>query len=122
MRQPPGYEDRTRCDYVCKLDKALYRLKQALRVCYSRLSSKLQDLGFIPSKANTYLFFFNKGGVTIFILIYIDDIIVTSSTHNATQGLLQQLSREFALKDLGELSFFLEIELNRTTDGKRNMQ
>jgi hypothetical protein len=66
MKQPPGYEDKTKANYVCKLDKALYGLKQAPRAWYSRLSSKLQELGFVPSKADTSLFFFSQGGVTIF--------------------------------------------------------
>jgi hypothetical protein len=82
------YEDKTKVNYVCKLVKALCGLKQAPRVWYSRMSSKLQNLGFVPSKAHKSLFLFNKGGVTIFVLIYVDDIIVGSSTHSATQGLL----------------------------------
>ena len=60
MRQPPGYEDPNRPGYVCRLDKALYGLKQAPRAWYSRLSTKLQTLGFVPSKADTSLFFFKK--------------------------------------------------------------
>jgi hypothetical protein len=46
MQQPPGYEDTARPNYVCKLDKALYRLKQAPRAWYLRLSSKLIALIF----------------------------------------------------------------------------
>jgi hypothetical protein len=63
------------------------------------------------------LFFYNKGGVTIYLLIYVDDIIVTSSSEKATTILLQDLQEEFALKDLGELSYFLGIEVTKTTDG-----
>jgi hypothetical protein len=117
MRQPPGYEDKTRAIYVCKLDKAMYGLKQAPRAWFSRLSSKVVDLGFIASKADSSLSFFNKGGVIIFVLIYVDDIIVASSTPNATEVLLKQLDQEFALKDLGELSYFLGIEVNQTKNG-----
>ena len=50
MRQPPGFVDNTKSQYVCKLDKALYGLKQAPRAWYSKLSMKLQQLGFRPSK------------------------------------------------------------------------
>jgi hypothetical protein len=117
IRQPPDYDDKTKQNYVCKLDKALYGLKQAPRAWYSRLSIKLQSLGFHTSKTDTSLFFFNRGGVTIFVLIYVDDIIVVSSTHSATWVLLQQLGKEFALKDLGELSFFLGIEVKQIKDG-----
>ena len=112
MRQPPGYEDVTKPGFVCKLDKALYGLKQAPRAWYARLSTKLINLGFSASKADTSLFYFNKGGVTIFVLIYIDDIIVASSTSEATTCLLRDLRTEFALKDLGELHYFLGIEVS----------
>ena len=117
MRQPPGYEERSNPNYVCKLDKALYGLKQAPRACYSRLSVKLCDLGFKASKADTYLFFYNRGDVVIFVLKYVDDIIVASSTQEATSALLQDLKQDFALKDLGDLHYFLGIEVNKVHDG-----
>ena len=53
MRQPPGFEDTRFPRHVCKLDKALYGLKQSPRAWYSRLSSRLQELGFVPSRADT---------------------------------------------------------------------
>jgi hypothetical protein len=102
MRQPPGYVDKSCPNYVCKLDKALYGLKQAPRAWYARLSIKLIALGFVPSKADTSLFYFNKHGVTVFVLIYVDDIIVASSSPKAIDDLLHSLKQEFALKDLGE--------------------
>jgi histone deacetylase 1/2 len=108
-RQPLGYEDKTRPNYVCMLDKALYGLKQAPPAWYARLSAKLLDLGFNASKADTSLFYFNKGGVTVFVLVYVDDIIVANSTQEATEGLLRSLKKDFALKDLGELHYFLGI-------------
>jgi histone deacetylase 1/2 len=109
MRQPPGFEEKGKSQYLCKLDKAIYGLKQAPRAWYSRLSSKLQSLGFVPSKSDTSLFIFNKSGVAIFLLIYVDDIIVTSSSETAVIALLRNLRGEFALKDLGELHYFLGI-------------
>ena len=117
MRQPPGYVDQKAPHYVCKLDKALYGLKQAPRAWYSRLSSKLRCLGFIASKADTSLFIYNKANTVIFVLIYVDDIIVASSSQSATNALLHDLSSEFALKDLGDLHFFLGIEVKKIQDG-----
>jgi hypothetical protein len=75
MKQSPGYEDRTYPHYVCKLDKALYGLKQAPRAWYARLSEKLVSLGFHSSKADTSLFYYIKGSITMYLLIYVDDII-----------------------------------------------
>ena len=66
MRQTPGFESQSSPDFVCKLDKAIYGLKQAPRAWYSRLSSKLIDLGFRSSKSDTSLFIYSKGDVTIF--------------------------------------------------------
>ena len=102
---------------MCKLDKALYGLKQAPRAWYSRLSSQLRCLGFVASKADTSLFIYNKATTVIFVLIYVDDVIVSSSSSSATNALLHDLSSEFALKDLGDLHFFLGIEVKKIPHG-----
>jgi hypothetical protein len=133
MRQPPGYEESSKLGHVFKLDKALYGLKQAPRAWYSRLSVKLQSLGFSASKGDTSLFFYNKGGVHIFMLIYVDDIVVVSSAEKAfiyvddivvvslvekvVDALLHDLGMDFALKDLGQLHYFLRIEVKKVRDG-----
>jgi hypothetical protein len=108
MKQPPGYEDKPQSHYVCKLHKVIYGLKQAPRACYSRLSKKLLQLGFHASKADTSLFFYIKGGVTTFLLVYVDDIIIASSSQEAVSAILEDLRAEFALKDLGPRHYFLE--------------
>ncbi|XP_071678378.1 uncharacterized protein [Lolium perenne] len=65
--------------------------EEAPRAWYSRLSLKLQSLGFLASKADTSLFFYNKGGLSIFMLIYVDDIVVVSSSEKAVDALLHDL-------------------------------
>jgi histone deacetylase 1/2 len=117
MSQPPGYTDKSHPDYVCKLDKALYGLKQAPRAWYARLCKRLQSLGFVPSRADTSLFYYNNGKHTLFVLVYVDDIIVASSSQDATVALLKDLQEDFALKDLGDLHYFLGIEVKRSSDG-----
>jgi histone deacetylase 1/2 len=117
MQQPPGYTDKVHPSYVCKLDKALYGLKQAPRAWYARLCGKLEQLGFVPSKADTSLFYYSRGEHTLFVLVYVDDIIVASSSQAATNALLKDLQSEFALKDLGDLHYFLGIEVKRLEDG-----
>ena len=77
----------------------------------------MQMLGFVPSKSDTSLFIYNKYNTHIFVLIYVDDIIVTSSSDEAITGLLKDLSTEFALKDLGDLHYFLGIEVKKHEDG-----
>jgi hypothetical protein len=117
MKQPPGFEDPLKLAYHCKLDKALYGLKQAPRAWYSRLSSKLQNHGFSPSKSDISLFIYKKGSFTIYFLVYVDDIIVTSSSPAAIDALLTDLKQDFALKDLGLLHYFLGIKVKQLNNG-----
>jgi histone deacetylase 1/2 len=88
MTQPPGYVDPTQPGYVCRLQKSLYGLKQAPRAWYSKLTMKLQELGFVPSRADTSLFIFTSATVTIYMLIYVDDIIIVGSRQSAVDNLL----------------------------------
>jgi hypothetical protein len=117
MRQPPRYESKEASHLVCKLYKAVYGLKQAPRAWYSRLSSKLNALGFHSSKSDTSLFFYNNQGITMFVLVYVDDVIVVRSSLEATSRLLKNLEKELALKDLGDLHYFLGIEVTKLPDG-----
>lgn len=54
MRQPMGFEDPILPNHVCKLDKVIYGLKQIPRAWYSRFSMKLQEIGFVSSKADSF--------------------------------------------------------------------
>lgn len=78
---------------------------------------KLVELGFKASKGDTSLFYYRKGDLVMFILIYVDDISVASSLQEGTKVLLQALSSDFALKDLGELHYFLGIEATKVKGG-----
>ncbi|NAW49762.1 hypothetical protein FGF92_24340, partial [Salmonella sp. gx-f5] len=82
---------------------------QAPRAWYARLSSKLLDYGFLNSKSDTSLFIFNSRGVRLYVLVYVDDILITGSSQAAVSSLIQFLNVEFAVKDLGPLHFFLGI-------------
>jgi hypothetical protein len=117
MKQPPGFEDSTNPQHICRLDKALYGLKQAPRAWFSRLSSKLHEFGFVPSKADTSLFLYRWSQITIYVLIYVDDIIVTSSSDAAISALLKDLDTDFAIIDLGDLHYFLGMEVQKTANG-----
>jgi hypothetical protein len=73
-------------------------------------------LSFSPSKGDTSLFFLHNKSVTIYVLVYVDDIIVVSSSQSATATLLHNLEQDFALKDLGDLHYFLGIEVTKNKD------
>jgi hypothetical protein len=111
MTQPPGFQHPQYPHHVCKLNKALYGLKQAPRAWFSRLSSRLLELGFHGSQSDTSLFIFRTTTLTMFVLIYVDDIIITSPSPEAIDGLLSTLKSDFAVKNLGHLKFFLGIEV-----------
>jgi hypothetical protein len=117
MRQPPGFEDSTYSDYLCRLDKALYGLKQAPRAWHARLSSVLTDLGFTASTADSSLFIFQRSNITLYLLVYVDDIIVVSSSTEAANRLFHQLGTTFPLKDLGSLHYFLGVEVYTQDSG-----
>lgn len=77
MSQPPSFVDPERPDYVCKLKKAIYGLKQAPRSWYNALRTFLLASGFTNSTADTSFFVLRSGDIVIFILVYVDDIVIT---------------------------------------------
>ncbi|KAJ9566603.1 hypothetical protein OSB04_002569 [Centaurea solstitialis] len=104
-------------DHVCRLRKALYGLKQAPRAWYQRFAVYLSSLGFISSKTDTSLFTYHRGSDTIYLLFYIDDIILTASSPTLISMVISKLSSEFPMSDLGPLSFFLGIAASRSKSG-----
>ena len=117
MAQPPGYIHPQYPHHLCKLHKSIYGLKQAPRAWFSRLTDALQVLGFIASKADPSLFIWNNTTALVLILIYMDDIIITSKSHDAVQQVLRHLHIDFVVKELGDLSYFLGVEVLRSEAG-----
>jgi len=116
MIQLPGFKA-TDSSLVCKLNKALYGLTQAPRAWFERLMSTLLKLGFCPGKCDPSLFTLHANQHVTFILVYVDDIIITGSSKSLLQQLVQNLHSEFYLKDLGKLDYFLGIELHHSATG-----
>jgi hypothetical protein len=77
----------------------------------------LQMLGFVPSKGDTSLIFFHSNSITMYILVYVDDIIIASSSLEAMNALLNKLEEDFALKDVGDLHYFLGIDVTKSQQG-----
>jgi hypothetical protein len=110
MAQPPGFLHPQYPTHVCKLHKVLYGLEQAPRAWFSHLSDRLLELGFVGSHSNFSLFTCCTLQHTTYVLIYVNDILITSFTPHRTTSLLQSLKVDFAIKDLGPLHFFLDKE------------
>ena len=117
MQQPPGYVDSQFPSHVCKLHKSLYGLKQAPRAWFDRFTSQLLHLGFVPSLADPSLFIYHYHHTTIYLLLYVDDIIITGNDSTQISHLITTLSHAFELKDLGALSYFLGIQIIPTKFG-----
>jgi hypothetical protein len=78
--QLTGFADPAHLDLVCHLRKSFYGLKQAPQAWYSQFASYLTTLGFIEAKSDTSLFIFCHGSDTVYLLLYVDDIILTASS------------------------------------------
>ena len=87
--------------HVCKLQKALYALKQAPRAWFDRFNDFLLKNGFFCSLANPSLFIFHFNLGPLIFILYVDDILITSSSTTPVSTFIQLLSSEFAMKDLG---------------------
>lgn len=96
---------------MCLLHNSLYGLKQALRAWFQRLSSALISLGFRGSKTDPSLFIYSDHGTIMYMLVYVDDIILTRNNNRAIDHIVYSLSKSFAVQDMGPLSYFLGIEV-----------
>jgi hypothetical protein len=116
MTQPQGYIDPNHPNLVCKLHKSIYGLKQAPRAWFESFTSQLLHLGFTASTADSSLFIYKNQSVIAYLLLYVDDIVLTSNTPPYLDHLINQLNTVFDLKDLGTLHYFLGLQVSRTTN------
>lgn len=116
LKIPQGFskENETR---VCRLRKSLYGLKQASRNWYQKFTTALLGLGFCSSKSDHSLFIYRKDGIFIASLIYVDDVIIMGNDSKKIQEIKQSLHDQFSIKDLGELKYFIGIEVAKTLSG-----
>ena len=117
MRPPPGLEDTIESGKVFKLNKAIYGLKQSPRAWYHKLSNTLMERGFKRSEADHTLFTITSQEGIVVILVYVDDIIISGNDKVGIQDTKSFLKSVFDIKDLGELKYFLGIEVCRSKEG-----
>jgi hypothetical protein len=117
MSQPPGFKDQSKPNHVCRLRKAIYRLKQAPQAWYSTLKDALIHLGFHNSKADSSLFIYRSGSLICYLLVYVDELVLTGNDSSFVQSIIQQFGAKFSLKDKGNLHYFLGVEVIPTRAG-----
>jgi transposase InsO family protein len=117
IEQPEGFQLSENADYVCKLKKALYGLKQAPRAWYSRLDKYLQQAGFRKGSADNNLYIKVSEGNILLIEVYVDDIIFGSDDDRLSQKFAKDMQNEFEMSLLGELSFFLGLQICQRNQG-----
>lgn len=116
MKLPPGFDSKS-SSRVYRLRKSLYVLRQAPRCWFAKLASSLKGYGFTQSYFDYSLFTYLQGDVRMNILIYVDDLIISRNDVNAIGKFKAYLSQCFHMKDLGQLKYFLGIEVTRNSNG-----
>ncbi|GJZ61626.1 ribonuclease H-like domain-containing protein [Tanacetum coccineum] len=97
--------------------RSLYGLKQAPCAWFQRFASFATRIGYQHSKIDTSLFVFHRGSDTTYLLLYVDDIVLTASSTNLLRRIITSLHSEFTMTDLGSLNYFLGISAQRSTSG-----
>ena len=117
VKQPPGFENHISPNHVYKLNKALYGLKQAPRAWYDRLSGFLLENDFIRGKMDSTLFIKTLNNDMLLVQIYVDDIIFGSTNENLCKDFSEFMQKEFEMSMMGELNFFLGLQIKQTKNG-----
>jgi hypothetical protein len=116
VRQPPGFEREKYPHQVYKLRKALYGLKEAPRAWYGRLRGFLFERGFEMGKVYHTLFLLRKGRDILIVQVYVDDIVFGGSSNSLVARFADDMSREFQMSMMGELQFFLGLQIKQSKE------
>jgi hypothetical protein len=117
VRQPPGFENPKYPNRVYKLSKDLYGLKQALRAWYARLKTFFLEHGYVMGCVDKTLFTLNHGTAFFLVQIYVDDIIFGGSFHTLVSRFQEMIESEFQMSMMGDITFFLGIQVKQTKQG-----
>ena len=118
MAQPEGYYVEGKEDHVCRLKKSLYGLKQSPRQWYKRFDSFMMGSGYHRSNYDSCVYF-KKGsdGSFVYLLLYVDDMLIAAKNMSDVLILKKRLSKEFEMKDLGPAKKILGMEIRRDRKG-----
>lgn len=113
MEQPEGFITPGKENLVCKLKKSLYGLKQSPRQWYKRFDTFMQSQSFKRSDYDSCVYLKNVNGTSIYLLLYVDDMLIAAKDKAEIEKLKEQLNSEFEMKDLGAAKKILGMEISR---------
>ncbi|GJW36093.1 retrovirus-related pol polyprotein from transposon TNT 1-94 [Tanacetum coccineum] len=117
VAQPPGFIDFEKPDHVYKLKKALYGLKQAPKAWYDRLKAFLIKHEYKMGMVDNTLFTKKRSSNLIIVQIYVDDIIFGLTCQDMCDEFAKIMHDEFEMSMMGELNFFLGLQIKQIEDG-----
>ncbi|GJY51433.1 retrovirus-related pol polyprotein from transposon TNT 1-94 [Tanacetum coccineum] len=113
VKQPHGFESSEFPDYVYKLDKALYELKQAPKAWYDTLSTFLIQNKFTMGRIDNTLFIYKSKGNVLLVQVYVDDIIFGSTSYKLCKQFEKLMTKKFEMSMMGELTYFLGLQIKQ---------
>ncbi|GJS73690.1 putative RNA-directed DNA polymerase, partial [Tanacetum coccineum] len=113
MAQPEGFENTKYPKRVCKLQKTIYGLKQASRSWNLCFNEKVTQFGFYRSEDESCIYVKVSGSVVVFLVLYVDDILLIGNDIPTLQSVKDWLGKCFAMKDLGDVTYILAIKIYR---------
>eukprot|EP00253_Pinus_taeda_P034415 PITA_34415 len=119
MKQPEGLAVKGKKELVRKLKKSLYELKQSPRMWYQKFDTFIQGLGFTRSKADHCLYFKLIGDRVIYLVLYVDDMLVFGNDKETILDLKTQLTSKFDIKYLGAANYILGMEIKRDWEKRK---
>nr|KYP65081.1 Putative transposon Ty5-1 protein YCL074W family [Cajanus cajan] len=118
MEQPPEFVAQGESSsLVYRLHKSLYGLKQSPRAWFGRFSTIVKQFGMTRSEVDHSVFYQHSTAGCIYLIVYVDDIVLTSSDHHDISQIKQHLCLHFQMKNLGKLRYFLGIEVAQSKNG-----
>ncbi|CEL60572.1 Retrovirus-related Pol polyprotein from transposon TNT 1-94 OS=Nicotiana tabacum PE=2 SV=1 [Rhizoctonia solani AG-1 IB] len=113
MEQPEGFVEPGREDWVCKVERGLYGLRQSPLMWYRRLTKAFKSISLIRTKADPCVFMVQEGEDFAFVVVHVDDSLVAANTVRFVDEIKRRMKSCFEMTDLGEAKSFLGIEINR---------
>jgi transposase InsO family protein len=118
MVQPDGFVEKGNEDKVCKLNRSIYGLKQASRQWYKLFDNAITSYGFSMTEEDHCIYLKIVGESFVMLSLYVDDILIASNNKGTLLEVKSWLSSSFDMKDMGEASYVLGVEIHRNRDKK----